>query len=177
MLNDAGYPKGENGIRFKMTIDAETNPDLLQQYLKSQLKKVGIDVEVRVSPDFATWADRTSNGKHDATTNTVYNYGDPVIGVHRTYLTSNIKPGAPYSNTSQYSNPKIDALLEKAGKEMDLEKRKALYAEFQKEIVDECPLAFVFCPPYHLIYNKRVGAPVTTPWGFFTPGDELYVKE
>ena len=59
MLNDAGYPKAENGIRFKMTIDAELNPDLLQQYLKSQLKKVGIDVEVCGSPDFATWADRT----------------------------------------------------------------------------------------------------------------------
>ncbi len=177
MLDDAGYPKGANGIRFKMTIDAEAHPDMLQQYLKSQLKKIGIDVEARVSPDFPTWADRTTHGKHDATTNTVFNWGDPVIGVHRTYITSNITPGVPYSNTSQYSNPEIDALLEKAGKEMDLEKRKALYAEFQKKIVDECPLAFVYVAPYHLIYNKRVGAPVTTPWGFFQPGDLLYVKE
>lgn len=177
MLDDAGYPKGENGIRFKMTIDVETSPSIQQQYLKSQLKKVGIDVDARVSPDFPTWTQRTTHGKHDSTINSVFNWGDPVTGVHRTYITSNIKEGMPYSNTSQYSNPQIDALLEKAGKEMDLEKRKALYAEFQKKIVDECPIAFIDVIPYHLIYNKRVGAPVTTPWGFFQPGDLLYVKE
>jgi len=177
MLDDAGYPKGEDGIRFKMTIDTETSPNILQQYLKSQLKKIGIDVDARVSPDFPTWTERTTHGKHDSTINGVFNWGDPIIGVHRTYITSNIKKGMPYSNTSQYSNPEIDALLDKAGKEMNLEKRKALYAEFQKKIVDECPIAFVNVIPYHLIYNKRVGAPVTTPWGFYQPGDLLYVKE
>ncbi len=177
ILDEAGYPKNSEGIRFKMTIDAETNPDLLQQYLMSQLKKIGIAVEARVSPDFPTWADRTTHNKHDATVNVVYNWGDPVIGVHRTYITSNIKDGVPYSNTSRYSNPQVDAILEKAAKEMDPEKRKVLYAEFQKIVVDDCPLAFVYVTPYHLVYNKRVGAPVTTPWGFFQPGDQLYVNE
>ena len=111
---------------------------LVKRQFKSQLKKVGIDVEARVSPDFPTWAERTTHGKHDATVNVVFNWGDPVTGVHRTYITSNIKEGMPYSNTSQYSNPEIDALLEKAGKEMDVEKRKALYAEFQKKIWGNC---------------------------------------
>ena len=177
LLDEAGYPKGDDGMRFKMVIDAETHPDLLQQYLLSRLKKIGVAVEARVSPDFPTWSERTSNGKHDATVNIVYNWGDPVIGVHRTYITGNIKAGVPYSNTAQYSNPKIDEILEKAGKEMDLEKRKALYAEFQKIVVDDCPLAFVYVSPYHLIYNKRVGNAVNTPWGFFQPGDLLYVKD
>lgn len=177
MLDEAGYPKGPDGVRFKMTIDAETHPDLLQQYLLSQLKKIGIEVIARVSPDFPTWSKRTSNGDHDATINVVYNWGDPVIGVHRTYITSNIQAGVPYSNTSQYSNSEIDALLENAGKEMDTDKRKALYAEFQKIVVDDCPLAYVYVSPYHLIYNKRVGNPVNTPWGFFQPGDLLFVNE
>ena len=177
LLDDAGYPKASNGIRFKMVIDAEEHPDMLQQYLKSQLKKIGIDVEARVSPDFATWANRTTHNKHDATVNIVFNWGDPIIGVHRTYISSNIKAGMPYSNTSQYANAEIDALLEKAGSEMNLEKRKVLYAEFQKKIVDDCPLAYVYVQPYHLIYNERVGNPVTTPWGFFTPGDQLYIKQ
>ena len=177
MLDEAGYPRNGDGIRFKMIIDAETNPDLLQQYLLSQLKKIGVEVEARVSPDFPTWTERTSHGEHDATINVVYNWGDPVIGVHRTYISSNIKDGMPYSNTAQYSNPKVDELLEKAGKEMDAEKRKALYAEFQKIVVDDCPLAFVYVSPYHLIYNNRVGNAVNTPWGFFQPGDLLYVKD
>jgi peptide/nickel transport system substrate-binding protein len=177
MLDEAGYPKNAEGSRFKMTIDAETHPDILQQYLMSQLKKIGLEVEARVSPDFPTWADRTSHNKHDATVNVVYNWGDPVIGVHRTYITSNIKDGVPYSNTSRYSNPQVDAILEKAAKEMEPEKRKQLYVEFQKLVVDDCPLAFIYVTPYHLVYNRRVGAPVTTPWGFFQPGDQLYVNE
>jgi peptide/nickel transport system substrate-binding protein len=177
MLDDAGYRRGANGIRFKMVVDAEVHPDIVQQYLVSQLKKVGIDVEARVSPDFATWANRTSNGTQDATINLVYNYGDPVIGVHRSYVSSNIKAGIPYSNTAQYSNPEIDALLERAANETDQQKRKALYAEFQKKVVDDCPMAFIYIVPYHLIYNKRVGNPVTDAWGFFQPGDELYVKQ
>jgi peptide/nickel transport system substrate-binding protein len=177
MLDDAGYPKGANGIRFKMVVDAEVHPDIVQQYLVSQLKKIGIDVDARVSPDFATWANRTSNGAQDATINVVFNYGDPVVGVHRSYVSSNIKAGIPYSNTSQYSNPAIDALLERAAKETDQQKRKVLYADFQRRIVDDCPMAFIFIAPYQLVYSKRVGNPVTDPWGFFQPGDELYVNQ
>jgi peptide/nickel transport system substrate-binding protein len=177
MLDEAGYPKNSDGVRFEMTIDAENHPELLQQYAKAQLKNVGIKVIERASPDFATWADRTSNGNHDATINVVYNWGDPVIGVHRTYITSNIRPGAPYSNTSQYSNPEIDSLLADAASEMDTEKRKAMYKRFQQIIVDDAPLIYFNVTPYHLIYNNKVGNPVTTPWGFFQPGDELYINQ
>jgi peptide/nickel transport system substrate-binding protein len=178
MLDEAGYPRDDDGIRFEMTIDAEVHPDLLQQYLLSQLKKVGIKVNARVSPDFPTWAERTSHGQHDATVNIVYNWGDPVIGVHRTYITSNIKPGVPYSNTSQYSNPEVDEILAEAAKEMDREKRKELYAEFQKIVVEDAPLIYMYVSPYHLVYNNtRVGDPVNTPWGFFQPGDLLYAKD
>lgn len=176
MLDKAGYPKKADGIRFEMTLDAENHPEILQQYAKAQLINVGIKVVERTSPDFATWVNRTSNGKHDATINIVFNWGDPVIGVHRTYITENIRPGAPYSNTSQYSNPEIDTLLEAAGAEMDLNKRKALYSQFQNKIVEECPVIFLTVLPYHMVYNKRVGNPNESPWGFFGPGDDIYIK-
>lgn len=176
MLDKAGFPKKADGIRFEMTLDAENHPEVLQQYVKAQLINVGIKVIERTSPDFATWVDRTSNGKHDATINILFNWGDPVIGVHRTYITSNIRPGAPYSNTAQYSNPEIDTLLEACGAEMDMEKRKALYADFQKRIVDECPVVYLTVLPYHMLYNKRVGNPNESPWGFFGPGDDIYIK-
>ncbi len=35
----------------------------------------------------------------------VFNWGDPVIGVHRTYSSSNIKKGVIWSNTQSYANP------------------------------------------------------------------------
>ena len=68
--------------------------------------------------------------------------GDPVIGVHRTYLTSNIAKGV-WSNTQGYSNARVDELLAMAGQETDPAKRKALYAEFQQIVADELPIYFM----------------------------------
>ena len=66
-----------------------------------------------------------------------FNWGDPVIGVHRSYLCNNIKKGVIWSNTQQYCNPKVDKLLEAAGQETDQAKRRALYVEFQKILAQE----------------------------------------
>ena len=37
----------------------------------------------------------------------VFNWGDPVIGVHRTYLSTNVKKGVIWSNTQGYANPEV----------------------------------------------------------------------
>ena len=61
--------------------------------MKPALKKIGIDVTVRAAPDFPTWAKRTSNHELDMIWDVVFNWGDPVIGVHRTYLGTNVEKG------------------------------------------------------------------------------------
>ena len=144
------------------------------QYLKSQLKKVGIDVEVRASPDFPTWAKRISNYDFDMTMDAVFNWGDPVIGVHRTYLSSNIRKGVIWSNTQQYSNPKVDELLNKAAVELDFAKRKALYDEFQMIVGDDLPIYWINALPYHTAYDKRIGNFPESIWGTMQSMDEVY---
>lgn len=128
LLDDAGYKKGVDGTRFALTIDYIPGADEQQrnvaEYLRSQLKRIGINLEVRAAPDFPTWAQRVSNFDFDLTMDTVYNWGDPVIGVNRTYLSSNIRKGIIWSNTQQYSNPKVDELLQQAAVETSPEKRK-----------------------------------------------------
>jgi peptide/nickel transport system permease protein len=86
----------------------------------------------------------------------VFNWGDPVIGVARTYLSTNIRKGVIWSNTQQYKNPKVDELLNAAAVETDLEKRKALYSEFQKIVVSEAPIAYINLTPYKAVYDKRL---------------------
>jgi peptide/nickel transport system substrate-binding protein len=144
LLDAAGLKADGSGKRFAMTIDFLPNtPDNAQtiaEYLRPQLKKVGIEVTVRTSPDFPTWARRVSTGDFDATMDGAFNYGDPVIGVHRTYLSSNIKPGVIWSNTQSYVSPKVDDLLTRATVERDFDKRKQLYAEFQRQVVADLPV-------------------------------------
>ena len=160
LLDEAGYPVKADGTRFTVTVDyAPGSPTtkMMAEYLKPQLAKVGIDAKIRISPDFGTWAERVSNYNFDITTDNVFNWGDPVIGVHRTYSSANIVKGVPFSNTQQYRNPKVDAIMEQAASEVDNEKRAKLYKEFQQIVINDVPIYYMTTTAYHTIYNKRVG--------------------
>lgn len=178
LLDAAGYPKQADGSRMALTIDYLPGADEQQrnvaEYLRSQLKRIGINLEVRAAPDFPTWAQRISNYDFDLTMDTVFNWGDPVIGVDRTYLTSNIRKGIIWSNTQQYSNPKVDELLAAAAKETSPEKRKALYSEFQKIVVSDVPVYFINATPYYNAFSKGLAGLPTSIWGMMSPLDEMY---
>jgi peptide/nickel transport system substrate-binding protein len=175
LLDAAGYPM-QGDSRFSLTIDF-SGPGVKPQveYVKAALKKVGIDVEVRASADFPTWAARMGEMDFDMSWDTVFNWGDPVIGVHRTYSSDNIAKGV-WSNTQGYSNARVDELIAMAAVETDPAKRTALYAEFQEIIADELPVYHTNTLPYHTVYNDNVGNPPLGIWGTSTPIDMTYLK-
>ena len=177
LLDAAGLKRDAAGQRFAMTLDflpgTPDNSQTIAEYLKPQLKKIGIEVTVRTSPDFPTWARRVSSYDFDATMDGSFNYGDPVIGVHRTWLSSNIKPGVIWSNTQNYVNPRVDELLAQATIEKDSEKRKRLYGEFQRIVVEDAPV--VFTHVWALGYAARkdlVGVPESI-WAPLAPWDTM----
>jgi peptide/nickel transport system substrate-binding protein len=168
-------------VRFSVELDylpafAEQQKNVAE-YLRPQLKKVGIAVQLRASPDFPSWAKRVSSHEFELTMDIVFNWGDPVIGVHRTYVCSNIRQGVIWSNTQSYCNEEVDALLDAAGKEIDQAKRQTLYRQAQQIIVDEVPLAFLNTLPYHTAYNKnKIGNPPLSIWGAMAPLDKVTVQ-
>ena len=181
LLDAAGLKADASGKRFAMTLDYLPNtPDNSQtvaEYLRAQLKKVGVDVTVRTSPDFPTWAKRVSTGDFDTTMDGAFNYGDPVIGVHRTYLSSNIKPGVIWSNTQSYINPKVDELLAQATVERDLEKRKKLYAEFQRQVVQDLPVVFTHVWAQGYAARKDLLDVPVSIWAPMAPYDTMARKK
>ena len=176
LLDEAGFPmKGDS--RFSLTIDygwSTVKPQV--EYVKAALKKVGIDVTVRASADFPTWAKRMGTMDFEMSWDTVFNWGDPVIGVHRTYQTTNIAKGV-WSNTQGYSNAKVDEILAMAAVETDIEKRKALYSEFQKIVNEEVPQYFTNTVPYHTISAKNVANAPRSIWGGSSPLDRVYLTD
>jgi peptide/nickel transport system substrate-binding protein len=177
ILDDAGYKRGNDGMRFKLTVDfGWASIKAPAEYLKPQLKKIGIDLAVRSSADFPTWAKRISSHDFDMTWDVVFNWGDPVIGVHRTYLSSNIKKGVIWSNTQQYENKDVDAILDKAGRESDPAKRKALYAEFQQLVAKELPVYWTYTLPYHTVHSNKLGNAPRGIWATVSPLDRVYLK-
>lgn len=176
LMAEAGYADG-----MDLTIDYIPGPKEQQQsvaeYMKSQLGKIGINVTVRAAPDFPTWAGRVGGHDFEMTMDVVFNWGDPVIGVHRTYLCDNIRQGVIWSNTQSYCNEEVDQLLNAAAVELDQDKRKAMYSEFQKIIAQDVPIYFINATPYHTAYDKRLMNAPTGIWGTMHPMDMVEWSE
>ncbi|HLD24400.1 MAG TPA: hypothetical protein VJB96_00640, partial [Patescibacteria group bacterium] len=58
------------------------------------------------------------------------------------------------TNVTGYSNVKIDKLLEDGRSELDQEKRKLIYADFQRRLVEDAPAIFLY---YAKLYSIKRG--------------------
>jgi len=181
LLDEAGYPRDENGKRFSFRITYSPeggNNQKITEYLSWVfLRKLGVKAIIDHPENFKDWMKKVSNWDFDMTVDVVYNWGDPVIGVHRTYQSSNIRKGVIWSNTQGYSNKKVDALMEQAGSELDFKKRYALYKKFQQIITDELPVYPIFQPFYAVAHDKNLGGTIQSIWGLMTPLDTVYWKQ
>lgn len=59
------------------------------------------------------------------------------------------------SNITKYNNPKIDKLLEDGRKEQNQEKRKKIYFDFQRYLVEDVPAIFMFHPTTYTISRSN----------------------
>ncbi len=60
------------------------------------------------------------------------------------------------SNISRYQNPRVDKLLEDARKEISQQRRKILYFEFQRYLVEDVPAMFMYYQPEYIIERKEM---------------------
>ncbi|MBF0467985.1 MAG: ABC transporter substrate-binding protein [Desulfamplus sp.] len=182
LLDEAGYPRDAAGKRFPFNITylpekSGFNRKITEYLAHVFLRNLGVDGGIEHPEDFNKWVQKVSNWDFDVTLDDVFNWGDPVIGVHRTYLGSNIRKGVIWSNTQGYRNPDVDTLLEQAGSELDFGKRYALYKKFQQIIMDDVPLYPLFQPFFAIAHDKRLGGTNQSIWGIMSPLDTVYWKE
>lgn len=173
LLAEAGYADGD----IKLTIDyIPPAQQPYAEYVVQALEEIGIETELNTSPDFPTWAARVAAGEHQMTINNVWNWGDPVIGVHRTYLSEN-RVGAIWTNNTGYSNPEVDALLDKAGTTFDRDERADLYGQFQEIVNTDVPIYFLTTPPFWQAFNPNVQNPSVGVWGLMSPMLDVWLAE
>jgi peptide/nickel transport system substrate-binding protein len=141
LLDEAGYPKGADGIRFKTSIIADRGSFLYSkaaEILRDYLGKVGISVELKLL-DRSSMIDATYiRWDFDMQVHGLGTGPDPAIAVARTYVSSNIKPIA-FANASGYSNKEVDDLFALAEKAPTVKKRAEYYHKAQEIIVKDLP--------------------------------------
>ncbi len=182
ILDDAGYKRGADGMRFELgLIYMPAIPyaqKMIAEYMKPQLKKIGIKVNLKAPADFMDWYRTLAGWKHEMATSNVFMWGDPVIGTHRMYMSTNIK-NLVWTNTAGYVNKEVDDILNKAAVENDPAKRKALYAKFQKIINEDLPYYNTIEDNFHVGRHKDLRGYPTGIWGGFGiyPLDGVYWKD
>ena len=179
LLDAAGLKRGADGMRFKITHDILPYGEQWQrlgEYIKQALGQVGIDVTLR-HEDVPTWLKRIfTNYDFDLTSDFYYNLADPVLGVHRQYLTDQIRQGTVFVNSTRYSNPKVDDLLKSGTIESSPAKRVALYKEFQKIVVEDSPIVWLFDMQFVNMSNNRFQDIITSPLGVYGSFDRAWQK-
>jgi len=158
LLDAAGYPRGADRTRFRMTFDVSPGVEegrRLGDYLRASFARVGIDLTIRLS-DYGSYLKRIyTDREFDMCCTGFSNIYDPSVGVQRVYWSKNIVKGVPFSNTSYYRNARVDALLEAAAVELDPQKRRAEFLEFQHIVMNDVPDVNIGVPRWVTIYNKR----------------------
>jgi peptide/nickel transport system substrate-binding protein len=77
---------------------------------------------------------------------------------------------------SQWQDSRVNELFEASQKEIDVDKRRALYKELQERYIEQAPIVFLYEVPYPVAFRKNVHGFVQIPLGnnYF---DGCYVEQ
>ena len=180
LLDEAGKPRGADGTRFEIVHDITPYGEEWRrfgEYVQQQLGKVGIKVTLRYE-DVPTWLRRIyTNYDFQLTNNWIQTLADPVIGVHRLYHSTSIKPGTVFVNSSRWSSPETDDLMNRASVEVDAAKRGALYHDMQKRVVEAAPLVWVHELDFVTVHNKKLNNFPLSPLGLYSSFDQVWLAK
>ncbi|ROR26524.1 peptide/nickel transport system substrate-binding protein [Comamonas sp. BIGb0124] len=159
LLDQAGYPRQANGVRFSIHIDyAPFNQNFGRhaEYLKQNLKQVGIEVDVR-NQDLASYLKRVyTDYDFDLQTTRWAPYIDPQLGGLRQFWTQTISKGTPWQNASGYANPELDAIIDKIRYATRQDDRYKAFGDFQRIAQRDIPALALYEEKNFTVYNRKV---------------------
>ncbi|MEF2966491.1 ABC transporter substrate-binding protein [Paenibacillus sp. M1] len=167
LLDEAGWTVGSDGIRekngekFKINFSATAdNPvvDALLPIMTQNYKELGIEL-VAETLDFNAIMDKSTTGDFDMYFAAWSLTPDPDNTVF-------ITDGA--QNDYGYSNPKVDELMAKGRKTLDLEERKQIYKEMYQEMNKDVPLILMYQRKNMIAVNGRLNGFDFSPYKYFS---------
>ncbi|BBK38225.1 peptide ABC transporter substrate-binding protein [Allostella sp. ATCC 35155] len=154
LLDDAGWKPGSGGVREKNGVRLEFSNsttagnhlrEQTQQFMQQSWQQIGVKLSIKNFPPAVMWGTYWRQSEFDtAMAGSVYTIGsDPDASDRLASWSIPAKTGTG-SNTSQYSNPEVDALFKESVSLVDREKRKANYQKIQAMVRKDLPILPVF---------------------------------
>ncbi len=158
LLAEAGHPGGG----FKVTIDTLTEAPYseIAQSLQQNLTKVGIESDIVLSEGKTLWPKYRAR-KHDIiVARWSPDYVDPHSNAdsfaHNPDNRMEAKLTGKLAWRNSWFDPEINALTEAAARELDLDKRKQMYAELQQKVQMTSPFSIMFQHSEQATMRKNV---------------------
>lgn len=152
-LSRAGYPNGKGlpPIQFVTRGNRDFNLDEAN-FIKNQLEKVGIQVNVKV----VGFGEFLKMGRAGELTdfwvdNWIYDYPDA-----ENVLQLLISKNAPGINKSQFKNKKVDELYEKLAKTLELSKRFEIMYSIEDIVYDQLPWIMLTYESSYILHSNRI---------------------
>lgn len=157
VLEAAGYTPGDDGIyqkdgkRLSFTYyNASGAP--AQQMEAGMIQQFLLNIGIEITPKIATWAELATirqMGTFDLIQLSYNLVADPYASLFSFFHSSQMSPSGEPSvgqNYFRYSNPELDAVIEKIGTETDEAARKDLVYQAQDIIANE----YIYLPMYNV---------------------------
>lgn len=135
LLDEAGFARNAQGIRFKLNYRTSTNPTRLRLVtaIADTWQKIGVDVSIE-SLEWGGFYARIKRGDFQVFSLSWVGISDPDI--YRWILHTDMQPPKG-ANRGRYSNIQVDAWLDAAAVSQDINERKRLYARVQQQMADD----------------------------------------
>lgn len=166
LLEEAGYGDG-------FEISLKTNSDNSQRmnmatYIESALSDLNITVKIEAM-EFGAFIEDASSGQTEMF---ILGWSTPTMdGDYSTYqLFHSDNHGLP-GNMTFFDDPEVDAILDEARKESDLDKRVQLYSEASEMLIQKSPMMFVNHTEFLLGVNDSVEGFSVAANGYYLFGD------
>ena len=165
LLDEAGHRRGAGGVRLTLRLHpAPWGEDisLFATFMQQSFAAIGVRVEI-IRLDAAGWI-RTIYNDHnfDLATGWHQYRSDPAVSTTVWYR-SGSPVGAPWTNQWGWTDPTIDQIIDNAATELDVARRRALYADFVRRAQTELPLWMPIEQIFVSVFNKRLRGVANNP--------------
>jgi peptide/nickel transport system substrate-binding protein len=156
LLDQAGYPRDPQGVRFKLTIKCSTDETtrLLAVVLQQQLARIGIAIEVR-SYEFATYYSDLTRGAFQIAPGRWIGGNEAPDIFRYAYASASAPPKG--ANRGYYSNTVLDLLLADAAAHDDRARQQQDYARIQQVLAADEPSVNLWYLDTVAVYSRRLG--------------------
>ena len=166
ILDEAGWVPGADGIRAKdgvrlsfanSTTSGNHLREQAQQFLQQTFAEIGVEMTISNLPAAVMWGDFWLKSQFESAISGVTNLiaADPDV-TNRLHTKAIVAKGGKGSNTGQYSNPEVDALLDKGARTFDREERRAIYLRVQEIVRQDLPFLPLFA--YTNVFGRKARA-------------------